>query len=448
MNGQEVVEAWMSLLAEFDSCFTRPGRCRFRALATGALLCERRPLVSEIISALGLQSQWRSVEAFLECGAWPLEQLEDVLARTAALGARCGGRRHVWALDDLKVLKSGKKIWGTCSFHEYTSRCPNRAETVWAHNWVLCGALKLGPKKAFLPSIGRLYIRKDQMPAGESFRTKPQFAVEALRSCAKAAGGPHLAIFDGGYAISSVVEPLINPPDDRARIDWLTRLRFDSRLYEPPAPRRAAQMGRPRKWGRRLPAPRDADRWPGPWQQGTASLYAKTRRIRYKQVLCQWHPAGSDARVHAFAFEVEGYKKPWYLVTSDLRLGAEQVIEFYAARFAQEDAHRDLKQQLGLGAGQGRLKSVVLRTLQLRLLAMTLLRVMGAALDLTHRDAWFSRPPWYRHKRRGSLRDIKGVLTGAREHFSQLDWHRTTFEKAPCVRAERHRAPMPLRRAA
>ncbi len=29
--------------------------------------------------------------------------------------------------------------------------------------------------------------------------------------------------------------------------------RLDCRLYEPPAPGKAAQMGRPRKWGRRLP---------------------------------------------------------------------------------------------------------------------------------------------------------------------------------------------------
>jgi hypothetical protein len=51
------------------------------------------------------------------------------------------------------------------------------------------------------------------------------------------------------------------------------------------------------------------------------------RRIRYKKLHCQWHPAGADGRVHAFAFEVEGYEKPWYLVTSDLRLEPEQVVE-------------------------------------------------------------------------------------------------------------------------
>jgi len=169
MDAQEVVEAWMSLLDEFSFCFTEPGK--------------RRPLVTQIVSALGLQSQWRSVEAFLEYGAWPPQQIEGTLARMAGACAR-SGQRQIWAVDDLKVLKCGKKIWGACSFHEYTARSPNRPETVWAHNWVLCGALKLGPRKAFLPAAGRLYMRKDQMPQGESFRTKPELAVEALRSCA------------------------------------------------------------------------------------------------------------------------------------------------------------------------------------------------------------------------------------------------------------------------
>lgn len=436
MDPCEVVDAWMSLLGRFDPCLTRPGRRRFEALATGALLCERRPLVTEIVSALGLQNQWRSVEAFLEYGAWPLEQVERVLTQLASACAR-SGKRQIWALDDLKVLKSGKKIWGACSFHEYTSRSPNRPQTVWAHNWLVCGALKLGTQRAFLPAVGRLYMRKTQMPQGEQFRTKPSLAVEALRRCAEASRGPHLAVFDGGYAVSSMVEPLLSPPLGQPQIELLTRLRFDARLYEPPAPRRAGQIGRPRKWGRRLAAPKDAEKWPCPWREGSAKLYGNSRRIRYKRLLCQWHPAGPQGRVHAFVFEVEGYQKPWHLVTSDLGLMPEQVIEFYAARFAQEHAHRDLKQHLGLGAGQGRLKNVVLRTFQLRLLGMTLLRVLGAALDLTYGDAWFSRPPWYRRKRHGSLRDIKGLLTDAAEHFSQLLCKRTTFVKPAFKHAER-----------
>ena len=428
MKSEEVVRMWMNMLGEFAPCFTKPGQRRFATLVSGALLCERRALVTEIVTALGLERQWRAVESFVEYGAWPLREVEQRLVKMAAPPARWQGRQ-VWAVDDLKVLKSGKKIWGACSFHEYTSRSSNRPETIWGHNWVVCGALKVGEKKAFLPTSGRLYMRKGQMPEGEKFRTKPQLAVEALRGCASASAGPHLAIFDGGYAVSTMLEPLINPPAEEPRIEFLTRLRFDARLYEPPPPPKAAQRGRPRKWGKRLAAPEDAERWPARWLEGKARVYRSTRRIRYKQVFCQWHPGGPEARVHAYAFEIEGYKKPWYLVTSDLRLKAKEVLQLYAARFTQEDAHRDLKQHIGLGCCQGRLRNVVLRTFQLRLAAITLLRVLGQYLDLAEGDAWWGKPPWYRQKQRGSLRDVKRVIVEARGHFSQLNRRGATFEK-------------------
>jgi hypothetical protein len=431
LRSEKVVEVWMDMLGEFAPSFTKPGQRRFAALLTGALLAERRPLVTEIVTALGLENQWRALEAFIEQGRWPLGQVETTLARMAARSGRWHGRQ-VWSVDDLKVLKSGKKIWGACSFHEYTSRCSNRPETVWAHNWVVCGALELAPHRTFLPTAGRLYMRKGQLPDAETFRSKPELAVELLRDCAKSTQGPHLAIFDGGYAVCSVVQPLSSPSDQEPRVEFLTRLRFDSRLYVPLAPRNAGHRGRPRKWGKRLSAPKDADRWPGRWCEARARVYGKMRHMRYKKVLCQWHPAGPDARLHAFAFRIEGYKKPWYLVTSDLGLNPEEVLELYAARFTQEDGHRDLKQHVGLGVCQGRVKNVVLRTFQLRLAAMTLLRALGERLELAEGDAWWPKPPWYCQKQRGSFRDLKLIVTDAAEHFSQLDWHRPTLEKPAC----------------
>jgi len=72
------------------------------------------------------------------------------------------------------------------------------------------------------------------------------------------------------------------------------------------------------------------------------------RKIRYKEVLCQWAVSGYDELVHAFVFTVEGYDEPWFLVTTARDLSAEQVVEVFAARFRQEDGFRDHKQRLGV----------------------------------------------------------------------------------------------------
>jgi hypothetical protein len=59
-----------------------------------------------------------------------------------------------------------------------------------------------------------------------------------------------VAVADGGYASLKLLEScrhLKNP------ITFITRLRLDAALYEPAAPRKPGQMGRPRLKGSRLP---------------------------------------------------------------------------------------------------------------------------------------------------------------------------------------------------
>lgn len=93
MKRQQVVAMWMSMLSEFAPCFTKPGQRRFATLLTGSLLSERRPLVTEIVTTLGLEKHWRALEAFVEYGVWPVGQIEQTLCKIAAPGARWHGRQ-------------------------------------------------------------------------------------------------------------------------------------------------------------------------------------------------------------------------------------------------------------------------------------------------------------------------------------------------------------------
>ena len=93
----------------------------------------------------------------------------------------------------------------------------------------------------FLPMSGRLYFRKSQLPerpdppqggGTERFHTKCELAGGGtVREQAKLVDGPHLAVFDGGYALRNVVRPLVHPEDGSPRIEFLTRLRHDARLF-------------------------------------------------------------------------------------------------------------------------------------------------------------------------------------------------------------------------
>ncbi len=60
---------WQSLLSAFATVFTRPGWVRVVHWITGTVLCGEEHTITQILTALGLESRWRVLEHFAEYGA-------------------------------------------------------------------------------------------------------------------------------------------------------------------------------------------------------------------------------------------------------------------------------------------------------------------------------------------------------------------------------------------
>jgi hypothetical protein len=307
---------WQAVLLPLALGFTRRGQQRFVEWVTGLALNVEEHTITQSLVGLDREGDWKALESFAEYGCWhpPLRQWA-VAHHLDGLPGRPWHGYHVWAGDDTKVHRTSPGVWGTCTFHEYTARCPNRASTVRAHNGVVTGALLPNPGQPahFLPTAGRLYFRRGQLPAAQNgppvpFQTKCALMVQLGREHARACSGKALGVCDGGFALRSVVRPLARPDDpEQPRVDILTRLRHDARLFAlPPAARRRGQHGPTPKWGKRLPPPRQGGRWPGAWQTGGAFIYGRLRQVRYKEVVCLWRVLGHDTPVKAVVAEVEG----------------------------------------------------------------------------------------------------------------------------------------------
>ena len=412
---------WVSLLSAFVPGFTRPGWIRFVQWVTGMVLCWEEHTMTQLLMALGLESRWRVLEHFAEYGAWDREAVERHTLRLLeqAHPARWGGY-HPVALDDTKGHRTSKKVWGTCTFHESSARSPNRAETVRAHNWVVMGDLQPGRPWTYLPHAARLYCRQHQWPPGEAFRTKTALAVELLGQADAESAVPILAVFDGAYAVATVIGPSLYPPGNRRRIEIITRLRADARLYQPVVPRLRAK-GRPPKWGPRMAAPQHHVYWAAGWQRSRAWVYGRLRGFRYKQLRCRWAVSGPQIPVHVFVVEMAGYEEPWFLVTSALELSPAQVVEAWTARFRQEDGFRDHKQRLGMEECRAWTKEPILRTFQVQLIALTVLRLLQTRLDqMWGPGTWWFKPEWQRHKRHASILDLRRLFWRHRAEFSQF----------------------------
>src|SRR3954452_11635763 len=143
---------WQAQLDPYAPCFTRPGFRDFATWGTGLALNVEEHTITQSLVALDRPEDWKALEAFAEHGAWDEHQLERINARLLedAPGRTWHGF-HVWAGDDTKVHRSSPDVWGTCTFHEYTARRPNRAPTVRAHNRVVVGALS--PRLQFVGEV-------------------------------------------------------------------------------------------------------------------------------------------------------------------------------------------------------------------------------------------------------------------------------------------------------
>ena len=171
---------WQALLQSFAWAFTRPGYRRFAEWVTALALNVEEHTITQSVLALERPADWKALESLRRVrrlARRPRHPQPDPPDRDRPPAGLWHGY-HVSAVDDTKVHRSGPHVWGTCTFHEYTARCPNRATTVRAHNWVVLGALLREPRQARL-------VPADLRPA-----LLPQVAVAP----AARAAGPHRAV--------------------------------------------------------------------------------------------------------------------------------------------------------------------------------------------------------------------------------------------------------------
>jgi len=411
---------WQSLLLSFRALFTGPGWVCFALWITALVLCDERHTLTQCLISLGLQDLWRKAEAFLEYGVWDIRALENRLLALIETRQRprFAGYRPL-AVDDTFELRDSREVWGVCTYAHHTGRQVKQPKLFRGHNWVVLGSLQPGRPWRYLPAAARLYVRQSQCPEDQVFATHGQLAGELLRQArCIAPDEPILALVDGGYAQDQIVQACRSGDEGQAGA-FLTRPRCDARLYAPLEPTPGKPVGRRRIWGPRLPAPKDHEQWQSPWQSSQAWIYGRLRSFRYKRLECRWHVSGPELPVAVYVLEVEGYTKPWFLITNALELTAEQVAEAYAARFRQEEGFREHKQLLGMQEVRAWTKHPILRTFAAQMAAISLLRLWQQQVEAEDL-AVYPPTPWNRHKQWGSLLDLRRLCWSCRAAFSKF----------------------------
>jgi hypothetical protein len=313
-------------------------------------------------------------------------------------------------VDDTTTKHYGKKIEG-CGWHHNATPGGTDSTLCWGHSWVVVGLVLTHPTRGeiLLPIGSSLYVQKRYIELlGEkyeiNFKTKCELVVELITEIL-----PYFKEFDkrieiicdGGYAKSSVIVPLLKLEG----VCVITRLRRDARVFELP-PKPTGKRGRPPVKGKQINMSGKATCNRG-WNMVECFIYGKTNHKQYKTFigvseLSQWQPV----RI-VLVKEEDGTWVP--LMSTNIELSVQEIIESYGVRFGIEEVFKDLKDNYGWGKQEVRnlLSSIGVTVMNMLVYNITEL----CCWDIPSRDIVDRRfRPWDDADRRPSHRDKRKYL--------------------------------------
>nr|WP_320014017.1 transposase [uncultured Desulfobacter sp.] len=322
--------------------------------------------------------------------------------------------RIMVALDDSINPKSGRKIFGCAHFHDHAAKS-NQSSYPWSQCILAVGLLKkIKSRWACLPLDFRFYMMKKNIEAKSatakrkgkvlSFESKMTQAATMIKDIRNYFQQPVLVIADSWFGNDGLWSRLGR--GEGGFFHLLSRMRTNITLYDlAPVSTGKRKVGRPRKYGSRLGSVADcAACWKKKCRAYMVFLYGKTREVQAYSQIVMLKTMKCPVRV------VFVYRKTRYvaLMTTNLTLSVEQIIEYYGARWKIESGFKEIKQEIGSSKSQVRNSESVLNHLNFCMMATTLTWIYADRLE---------NAPDRRHKIRGragfAFSDVRKTIAEA-----------------------------------
>ncbi len=379
----------------------------FIELLIGAMLTSTG-FVTDAYLLLNMSRHWNSYYKWLENGRWSWL----ALARQFARLTRDTVKEDVvhLAIDDTLTLRASKKAPGSKIHHQHGNK-PNLAQYVQGQCWVsLAWVVKRKDKgNVALPILSRL------IPS-TSNTGKLIAANTLIRAVHQLFKGMKVRVLVDSWYMRRL---FINSMQQRG-FDVVGQVRIDTRLYDVPVTKKAGQRGRPRKYGDKYTPKRIAHL---KRTEVTLPLYGKKQDVRYRSKILK--ARFLDGRlVRVVWCELKSDKGEWkkasLLLSTDITLTAEQVIESYGERWAIESMFNQLKLSWGMKEAWQQTRQTLHRWVHITMTGYGLVQLLGY-LNSETVMALCNHSPW----RRGSpttAGQIRKGLAMIFRHVQVRDW--------------------------
>jgi hypothetical protein len=436
-----VPESFLGLLAAFAGCFGAPSYRNFELVIVGWVHCLGRRTITAVALASGAAGD-RHISVFhrfFSRATWALDDLGRVLFGLAVAWIPAEQPLYL-VIDDTLARRGGKGVALASMHHDALLSTAGKPFFSFGHVWVVLAIwvpLPMGGTRGFaLPLLFRLYVgakrggqrdapsrattgarlraaRAAHPPAGQR-PTKLELAREMVELAAGWAGDRLVyALVDSAYAGQ---ELLRHRP---ANVHVISRLRLDAALWTRPRRRRPGQIGRPRRRGKRVPAPRALAAGWRRWRPLPVTLYGREVAPRVFAITALWYAALPEHPIRIVVVrDPTRRRQDEAFFCTDPGATEAFILEGYARRWTLEVTFHDTKQHLGLADPQAQSPRAVRRAAPVACLvyALVLLWYAGQVhpdVAAGHTSAGWPDRPWYRAKAAPSFADMLAALRRA-----------------------------------
>lgn len=399
-------QVMIGVLAPFAPLFSARVFEHVQVLVAGAILAPGKRTVASALRAMGLDGQrnFCRYHRVLNRASWSGQEASRVLLRLVVEAFVPVGPLII-GIDETLERRRGKKISAKGIYRDPVRSSRNQlvkstglrwvcvtllAEIPWARRvWALPFLSVLAPSERYCNEQG---IRHKKIT-----ERAVQLLLLVRRWCP---GREIVAVGDGGYACLKLL--------DRCRklsepITFVTRLRLDAALYEPPPPRKPHQLGRSRKKGERLPnlcsVAEDSDtEWESITVYGWYGGGQRTVELVSRTAL--WYSPGEPAVPIRWVLirnpDGAGELKTQALLCTDLDAGPERIISWFVRRWQMEATFQESRQRLGFETQRHWSDKAIHRTAPAMLAlfsVVTLLahQYMAEGSNLVRGAAWYDK---------------------------------------------------------
>jgi DDE superfamily endonuclease len=345
----------VQVLAPFAPLFSRRVFRHAQVLLIGAILAPGARTVSSALRAMGLDQEKRfhRYHRVLSRARFSSLKASRVLLGLL-LEAFVGQGPLILGIDETLERRYGKKISArgiyrdpVRSTHEQFVKSSGLrwvcvmvlVEVPWASRiWALPFLSALAPSERYAAKRGRRHKKLTEWAWQLLLIVRRWYPQREI-----------VAVGDRAYASLKLLQrcrKLRNP------ITFITRLRLDAALYEPAAPRRPRQIGRPRLKGERLPNLSEVAVDPRTvWKPTTiANWYgSEERKVEMASATAVWYSTGLFAVPVRWVLirDPQGEFKTQALLCTDLDADPKKILRWFVTRWQLEVTFQEMRRHLG-----------------------------------------------------------------------------------------------------